>query len=322
MVHMMKPTEVFKSDYPEIKKFTDGQLNVFWTAHEIQVEKDVHDVLTNLTPAERHGVFTVLKLFTLYEVKAGADYWTTKFMNTFQHHEFQAMASVFGMFELAVHKPFYNKINELLNATDETFYTNYHQDVVLSERMETINSIVANEDVLVSTGAFTLVEGAILYSSFAFLKHFQSLGKNKLLNVVRGINFSVRDENIHAMAGAWVFNTLKKQMGVELTEPQKKQIYHVARLLLQEEYAIIREIFSVGEIEGIDSLNMSMFVGHRINHCLNAIGLDSIVGYTEENNIAPWFYQGINNYQFNDFFSGQGREYSRNWDEKGFVWNE
>ncbi len=319
-VHMMEQTEVFKSDYPFIKKFTDDQLNVFWTAHEIQVEKDVHDVLTNLTEAERHGVFTVLKLFTLYEVKAGADYWTTKFMNTFKHHEFQAMASVFGMFELAVHKPFYNKINELLNATDESFYTNYHKDAVLSERMQTINSIVDNDDVLVSTGAFTLVEGAILYSSFAFLKHFQSLGKNKLMNVVRGINFSVRDENLHAIAGAWTFNELKRQMEVSLTPAQENQIQHVAKLLYQEECAIIREIFSKGEIEGIDIINMTQFVGHRINHCLQALGMAPLVGYTEDNNISPWFYKGINNYQFNDFFSGQGREYSRNWDEDRFVW--
>ena len=37
------------------------------------------------------------------------------------------------------------------------------------------------------------------------------------------------------------------------------------------------------------------------------------------NPIADWFYDGINNYQFIDFFSGgAGREYQRDWDEDGF----
>jgi ribonucleotide reductase beta subunit family protein with ferritin-like domain len=38
------------------------------------------------------------------------------------------------------------------------------------------------------------------------------------------------------------------------------------------------------------------------------------------NPIADWFYNGLNNYQFVDFFSGQGREYQRNWDSERFVW--
>ena len=39
------------------------------------------------------------------------------------------------------------------------------------------------------------------------------------------------------------------------------------------------------------------------------------------NPIADWFYDGINAYQMNDFFTGVGREYNRNWDEKGFNWD-
>src|SRR3546814_9244700 len=68
--------------------------------------------------------------------------------------------------------------------------------------MEFIDSLVNQHDDLVSLGCFSLIEGAVLYSSFAFLKHFQTRGKNKLLNVVRGINFSVRDENLHCVAGS------------------------------------------------------------------------------------------------------------------------
>src|SRR3546814_10844546 len=77
--------------------------------------------------------------------------------------------------------------------------------------MEFIDSLVNQHDDLVSLGCFSLIEGAVLYSSFAFLKHFQTRGKNKLLNVVRGINFSVRDENFHCVAGSWLFRSLRDE---------------------------------------------------------------------------------------------------------------
>lgn len=318
--HIQTKTEVFRPHYKEVVEFTETQLGkCHWTATEIKVEKDVHDILVNFTEAEKHGIYTVLKLFTLYEVKAGADYWTGRFMRSFPQHECQAMAAAFGMMELAVHKPFYNKINELLNATDDKFYTDYVEDPVLAARMEKIDGIISHTDDLISLGAFTLVEGVILYSSFAFLKHFQSLGKNKLLNVVRGINFSVRDENLHATAGAWVFNELLKQQGYGLLDIQKFAIQRTAIILVEQEEHIIDKIFAKGIIEGIDAEDMKAFVRERANMCLANLGLDMIFNNTN-NTISEWFYRGINNYQFNDFFTGQGREYSRNWSEDRFVW--
>ena len=312
----------FNLQYPIIKEFINTQLEkCYWTANEVKVEKDIHDVLVNLTPAERHGVFTTLKLFTLYEVRAGGDYWTGMFMNEFKQHECQEMAAAFGMVELCIHKPFYNKINELLNISNAEFYTDYVNNPVLKARMECIDKIIAHGSNLVSLGAFSLVEGVILYSNFAFLKHFQSLGKNKLLNVVRGINFSVRDENLHSIAGAWVYNQLKKEVEVkpEYMGYIEGTIKEIAQTIYEHECAIIDMIFEKGEIEGITSESMKGFVGDRINMCLAHLNIHPILP-DSNSSINDWFYAGINNFQFNDFFTGQGREYTRDWNEQGFIW--
>lgn len=320
--HIKQPTEIFTIAYPEAEEFTRTQLTkCFWSADEIQVEKDIHDILTNCTDAERHGIFTVLKLFTLYELRAGADYWTGRFMRSFPRHEIAAMGSAFGMMELCVHKPFYNKINELLNATNDSFYTDYVNNSVLKERMEFIDGIINHPDDLVSLAGFSMVEGVILYSSFAFLKHFQSCGKNKLMNVVRGINFSVRDEALHAVAGAWVFNKLNEQsvIGIERFADIEYEIYKCAEKIRDHEHAINKMIFSKGEIEGYSEENSNSFVDSRINLCLENIGLNSIYSI-KHNPISDWFYKGINNYQMVDFFTGQGREYSRDWSAEKFTW--
>ena len=158
-------------------EFAEQQLKVFWTADEVKVEKDVQDVLVNFTEAEKHAVITTLKLFSIYETHAGDEYWGGRFKTIFDGAEFHRMASVFAMFELAVHAPFYNKINQLLHIDTPEFYMSYLDDPVLKSRVEHIGAMISDPDDLVSLAAFSLVEGAILYSNFAFLKHYQSQGK-------------------------------------------------------------------------------------------------------------------------------------------------
>lgn len=309
------------NDREEPVEFAEQQLKVFWTADEVKVEKDVQDVLVNFTEAEKHAVITTLKLFSIYETHAGDEYWGGRFKLIFDGAEFHRMAAVFAMFELAVHAPFYNKINQLLHIDTPEFYMSYLDDPVLKSRVEHIGEMINDPDDLVSLAAFSLVEGAILYSNFAFLKHYQSQGKNKLMNVVRGINFSVRDENIHSVAGAWSFKYLKSQrkLTVEQETGLEQKIRQVVRTIYEHECQIIAKLFEKGDIKGITAHQLECFVQSRLNECLKELGYEKEYD-VKYNPIAGWFYDGINKFQFNDFFSGQGREYNRNWDQSGFVW--
>lgn len=312
------PVETMK----EPVEFADQQLKVFWTADEINVEKDIQDILTNFSEAEKHAAITTLKLFSLYETHAGDEYWIGRFKRMFDGAEFHRMSAVFGMFELAVHAPFYNKINKLLHIDTPEFYLSFKQTPAMLERIKHINEIIDHESDLVSLAGFSMVEGVILYSSFAFLKHYQSQGKNKLLNVVRGINFSVRDEHIHSIAGAWAFKHKLQQLN-----PSSEDKAHIetlvrscANTLYEHEKEIVEITFSKGKIDGITKAQVIHFVESRINTCLEQLGYEKMFD-VKYDPISAWFYSGINNYQFNDFFSGVGREYNRNWDESRFTWS-
>jgi ribonucleotide reductase beta subunit family protein with ferritin-like domain len=319
--NIQRKTDSLLTQYPEVEEFTKQQLKIFWLPDEVKVEKDVQDVLVNMTPAEKHGVTTVLKLFTQYELKAGAEYWTGRFKRRFPRPEFQEMAATFGMFELAIHKRFYQKINELLFLHTDEFYGSYGEDPFLQSRMQFIDSIVSDKDDLVSLAGFALVEGAILYSSFAFLKHFQQQGKNKLLNLVRGINFSVRDENLHSLAGAWVFKKLleESQLGDKARGDLEGRIYEMAENLYAHECRIVDMIFEAGPIDGINAQQLRNFALSRVSAVLETLGYAPL-GYPVTNPIADWFYKAINSYTFNDFFSGMGSQYHRDWDEQAFTW--
>jgi ribonucleotide reductase beta subunit family protein with ferritin-like domain len=307
--------------YPEAIKFADEQLKVFWLPDEIKVEKDIQDVLTNFTEAEKHAAITTLKLFSIYETHIGDEWWSGRFKQMFPYASIHRMAAVFSMFELAVHSPFYNKINELLNIDTPEFYLTYLDSPALCERVKYIGKMIKHENDAVALAAFSLIEGVILYSSFAFLKHYQSQGKNKLANVVRGINFSVRDENLHSLAGAWAFKIKTQDCTKEELEKIKELVIETSNQILEHEKQIISMLFEKGKIEGITATQIENFVKSRINECLNNLGFKSIheISY---NPIAEYFYKGINDYQFNDFFAGIGREYNRNWSEVDFVWGE
>ena len=309
------------NEYKEPIEFAEQQLKVFWTAEEINVEKDIQDVLVNFTEAEKHAVITTLKLFSIYETHAGSEYWGGRFKAMFDGAEFHRMASVFSMFELAVHAPFYNKINQLLHIDTPEFYMSYLDNPVLKERVEHIGEIIGHKDDLVSLAAFSMVEGVILYSSFAFLKHYQSQGKNKLMNIIRGINFSVRDEAGHSLAGAWSFKHKLSLLpeDAEYLQEIETEIRKVAHQIYEHECQIIAMLFEKGEIKGITAHQLECFVQSRVNDCLAELGFKKEYE-VKYNPIKDWFYDGINKFQFNDFFAGVGREYNRNWDQAGFKW--
>lgn len=324
-VQIQTPKQAYTFDYPQAIAFAETQESIFWTATEINVEKDIQDIRVNMTEAEAHGVITTLKLFTLYELVAGRDYWLGRVMRRFPRPDINRMAACFGFFELNVHAPFYNKINEALMVNTDEFYTDYVKDETLKARMDFVEDIVRNDDDLLSLAAFSLVEGAVLYSSFAFLKHFQARGKNKLMNVVRGINFSVRDENLHCEGGAWLYHQLltEKLQSGELNQEGvgdlEKRILQTARNIALHEFRIVDMIFEKGGMEGITPQSMKSFIKSRLLLCLSKLGIE-LGEEVGDNPIAEWFYTDINAVQLHDFFTGIGNQYNRNWDQSKLTW--
>lgn len=313
---LLDPSNVYIVEYPEAVELTRRQINVFWFDNEINVEKDVQDILVNLTESERHGVITTLKLFTKYELIVGDEYWN-KVAQLFKKPAcVSRMANCFSFMELNVHAPFYSKINEALGLATDKFYTEYVHDPVLRERIEMLEELADSNKPDEFLAALAFIEGVVLYSSFAYLKHFQSQGKNKILNIVRGIDFSARDEGLHSEASAWLYRTYLREQG---THPDPEAVTYMAKLVREHEHRIVDKIFEHGHIDGITDVQMKHFIDSRINVVLRNLGFHNLYE-VKYNPIADYFYKGINDFTMNDFFSGQGREYKRDWDSEAFTW--
>jgi ribonucleoside-diphosphate reductase beta chain len=143
-----------------------------------------------------------------------------------------------------------------------------------------------------------------------------------LNTVVRGINFSVRDENLHSLGGAWAFRTLlaeREAKGWSRRVQVSIKLAEVGRKIVEHEDEIINMIFSEGEVSGITAAELKAFVRHRVDFCLENLGLEPLFKVTW-NPIADWFYKNINMVQFSDFFVGVGNQYNSKHVKEKFGW--
>ena len=325
----MTPKDVYTFDYPQILKLELDQLENFWLPGEPKVEKDKHSILTEMDEEERHGIITTLRLFTLYELIIGLEYWGGRFKRMFPRPDFIRMATAFGFTELCIHAPFYNEINEVLGLANDDFYTSYTKDPILKERMDFLDELVSRKgslvDDLISVGGFSMIEGAVLYSSFAYLKSFQMNGKNKIGAIVSGVSFSTRDEHLHSLGGAISFRIAMEESIKDglLTNDQVKHIHETLREMgrktAEHEFRIIDMIYEKGD-KGNQKESLKQFVMSRVNLCLNNLGIPSIFSYDDvgENRIAADFYRDINMSQIGDFFVSLQSNYNRDWSEAEF----
>lgn len=316
MVKMLEAQPHYIAEYPQAIAFAEEQNKILWFSSEINVDKDVQSIRTDMTEAEKHGVLTTLKLFTKYELLVGDDYWQVLGSYLKKPACIGRMASTNQFVEKAIHAPFYNQINEALGLSNETFYSEYINDPLLSDRITFLEefSNIEKHGLDNFLTVLALTEGAILYSSFAYLKHFQSNGKNKIGSIVAGINFSVRDESLHAAGSAWLYNQLRAEGGVS----NEGVVYDLAETVRQHEHAIVDKIFEQGAVEGITATQMKNFVDSRVDLVLRQLGYKAAYN-PSHNPIADWFYKSINDYVANDFFVRTGREYTRGRNEEEFV---
>lgn len=324
------PKDTHTVDYPQAVNIAREQTRIIWFADELGVEKDEDDIRTRCTEGERHGITTVLRLFTEYEARLGGDeFWGGKISKMFPRPEIQRMAATFSFIELGVHAPFYSLINETLNIATDEFYSSWKNDPVLVERMAFVGKYADEDDPLISTAAFAFMEGAVLFSSFAFLKSFGSGGHNLIPHITAGIDASAKDENTHSMASAWLFNQcLDERKELKLIphgglKKLRDTIYDIAKVVYEHESRIIEMIFEKGGIRTVTEDEMLHFVRNRIDVVLSYLKLKPLFG-DKKGVVSEWFYNQLSTYKYSDFFHAQQVQYTRDWSKhlltfRGYV---
>lgn len=326
-IKLLNRAEYYSStEYPQFVEYAIKQQHSHWLFSDPGVENDLHSMLVDLSEAERHAIISVLKLFVHYELRLGSTFWAA-IGNTFPRAEVQRMGAVFSAMEIGVHSPFYAEVNRLLNLDTPEFYLEYKENPVLRRRMDFLEencklgkkcSVI---DYLVTLATFSMIEGVVLYSSFALLKSFQSNGHNKIPNIVTGVDYVCVDESIHAEGAAHLYSTLLHE--AELTDDEQKdltnRIKEIALITRDHEIEIIDMIFEKGKLPSITDVQMKHFIDSRTNLILSYLGEEKIFN-VKYDPIGDWFYKNINAPTLTDFFNRASTQYSRDWNEDGLKW--
>lgn len=313
-------TDSYVRQYPNIVKLANKQLEEqFWTSSEMKVELDRMQLLYTLTPEQLHAVKTVLHLFLRYELMVG-DFWSKTVAETFPRPEVRLAAAVVDMVEKAVHAEFYDQFNKVLGMDTDEHYLAYTQDKELKERVDWLGSVLNQDDKILATILFSMTETALLFSSFAILKSFQSNGMNLLPVIVRGTNQSAIDEDLHGQISAEIINTYYNELGSTLKDDTKRyeKVVEAVHYAYLHESRIIDMAFLSDTLNGVSKQEMKEFVKYRLNLYLERLGLpkEFEVG---ECRILEWFEKNTYAYKMIDFFSaGVGMEYESSWNEEGF----
>jgi len=318
---LTKATSYADKSYPQAEEAAKRAFSTLWSAEELGVEKDENDVRTMLTDGERHGLTTTLKLFTQYELHIGDEFWSGKFKRMFPRPDIQRAANAFAFTEINSHAPFYEMVNKTLNLATDEFYNSWKEEPILVDRMEFIEGHLATQDPYKCLAAFSFMEGAVLYSSFAFIKSFNMGGYNLIPHIAAGVDISCKEEHSHFQFSSWVYRQLMlEETDLGLIDEAKKDdlqamCLRLAKAVYVHETKIIDMIFSKGGIRTITKEEILHFVRNRIDVCLEGLGCPRLFD-EEDGTVSNWFYDALSTYKFADFFANNQIQYVRNWNKQ------
>jgi ribonucleoside-diphosphate reductase beta chain len=159
---------------------------------------------------------------------------------------------------------------------------------------------------------FTLfVENVSLFSQFYVVNWFARF-KNVLKDTDQQVKYTRNEENIHAMVGAKIINTIRSEYPDLFDDEFQERILGEAAEAYAAEAKIIDWMVNGIKEEGLDATILKEFVKNRINESLKMIGFPE--AFEINKNIISstiWFEEELLGNNMTDFFHSRPVEYSK-----------
>lgn len=301
-------------EYPQAQDFIDAIHQTFWIHSEVNFDADIQQFKTNLSDNEREVIGNILKTFAQTETNVQDDFWGVvgQFI---PKPEIAAMAITFAENE-ARHASAYARLNELLDLDN---FEEFLEDETAMERLEMLSKVEVDEtgkpsptDLLQSIAIFScFTENVNLFSQFAILLSFKKF-KNQLKGIGNIIKWSAKDENSHARAGMWLYNTLISEYPELNTKELQDRIYEAAKISHDVEVRLLNGIFEKEEMPFLPIKNLIHFMRDRLNRSLTEIGLKPTFEVDQEAlKEMQWFDEEVFGHAHDDFFAVRPTEYTK-----------
>ncbi|MEL6392105.1 MAG: ribonucleotide-diphosphate reductase subunit beta [Bacteroidota bacterium] len=300
-------------EYPDLLQFTDAINKSYWVHSEVDFTADIQDFRSHLSENEKEIVKKSLLAIAQIEV-AVKSFWGDLYHH-FPKPEFNGLGATFAECEFR-HSQAYSRLLEVLGYNTE--FTNLIEEPVIRKRIDYLSEALAftkSEDkkkYVFSLILFSiLIENVSLFSQFAIILSF-TRSRGVMKNVSNIIAWTSVDEQVHANAGIYIVNVIRKEYPDFFDEETVEQLRTIVADSINVESEILDWIFSGGELQDISKENLLNFMKFRVDDSMSKIGLDKMY-FVSEYNYQPmvWFEEEVFANTLDDFFAKRPVEYTK-----------
>jgi ribonucleoside-diphosphate reductase beta chain len=299
--------------YPWTEEFIESMHNGFWTDKEFNFSSDVHQFKTVLTEQERQIIVRTLSAIGQIEV-AVKTFWA-KLGENLPHPSLQDLGYVMANIEV-IHNNAYERLISVLGLED-VFEENLKLDWIQG-RVKYLRKYThkfykdSRKQYLYALILFTLfVENVSLFSQFYIINWFARF-KNVLKDTDQQVKYTRNEENIHALVGIKLINTIREECPELFDEELEARIENEAHEAFKAESKIVDWMINGIQETGLSAPLLKEFIKNRINQSMIQIGFKA--PFDVDANLLEatvWFDEELFGNNMTDFFHSKDTGYSK-----------
>lgn len=299
--------------YPWTQDFIEAMHNGHWTVKEFNFISDIQDFKVILNSQEREIIIRALATIGQLEI-AVKKFWA-KLGDNLPHPSINDMGYVMANTEV-IHGDAYERLLEVLGI-DNAFEKILELDIIKG-RVNYLRKHLTKFDAddrkqfIYSLILFTLfVENIALFSQFYTISWFGRF-KNVLKDTNKQVEYTSREEQLHAMIGMKIINVIRDEYPELFDEQLEKKIVKEAKEAVKYELQIIEWIVNGYSEEKLNSRILKEFIKNRMNESLREIGFEQVFEVDRSAlSDTMWFEEQVLGNNSTDFFHTRPVEYSK-----------
>ena len=299
--------------YPWTDQFIEAMHNGFWTDKEFSFKSDIQQFKVELSDQEREIIVRTLSAIGQIEV-AVKTFWA-KLGENLPHPSLSDLGYVMANVEVIPNNA-YERLISILGLEDvfeENLKLEWIQGRVNYLRKYTHKFYKdSKKQYLYALILFTLfVENVSLFSQFYIINWF-ARNKNVLKDTDQQVKYTRNEENIHALVGIKIINTIREEHPELFDEELEERILHEAEEALTAESKIVDWMVNGYKEGGLNADLLKGFIKNRIISSLDQIGFKAPFEIDNEALEATmWFEEELMGNNMADFFHTRPTEYSK-----------
>jgi len=301
-------------NYSWSREIIDSMHNGFWTDKEFTFTSDKQDFLVTLTSQEREIIVKTLSAIAQIEI-AVKKFWA-RLGDNLPHPSLVDLGLVLASVEV-IHNLAYQRLLDELDLNN-VFEENLKIEVI-SGRVNYLQKYNhrfykdSKKQYVYALILFTLfVENVSLFSQFYIILWMERY-RNVLKDTAQQVNYTKREEDIHAKTGIKLINTIRQEYPELFDQELEDKILSEAQEAFKAESKIIDWIVGDWSDQRISANVLKEYIKSRINDSLYEIGFKQI--YELDVNLVrdfEWMYEDSLGNNSTDFFFQRPTDYAKN----------